>query len=72
MEFDEKVEITNLADEIKGNPMLLKAYYDDPVNTIVALLPSNLTADQAGIVINGVRARLEGDGPAKMTNFLGT
>ena len=75
--FDEQVEITSLADEIKSNPMLLSAYRDDPVNTIVALLPHDLTADQAVIVINGVRARLEGDGPSKkvdteITNFLGT
>ena len=75
--FDEKVEITSLADEIKSNPMLLSAYRDDPVNTIVALLPHDLTAEQAVIVINGVRTRLEGDGPSKevdteITNFLGT
>ena len=77
IEFDEQVEITGLADTIKSNPMLLTDYRDDPVNTIVALLPHDLTAEQAVIVINGVRARLEGDGPSKevdteITNFLGT
>lgn len=77
IEFDEKVEISNLANEIKNNPMLLTAYRGDPVNTIVELLPDELTAEQAVIVITGVRAKLEGNGASKeaeheYTNFLGT
>ncbi len=59
MDIKEKIE--DLVAKIKGDPNLLASFKKEPVPTIEKLLGVNLPDDKIEPLVNGIKAKLDGD-----------
>ncbi len=59
MNIKEKIE--ELVEKIKGNPDLLASFKKEPIPTIEKLLGINLPDEKMKPLVDGIKAKLDGD-----------